>query len=91
MSSFNSELQSDKRLAELVFLLDFYSSFKEESFPNWRRFSLDPPTYVMKFNTSRYRSSLSDNPLCAALRVSTSDIQPEFSALNQISLIEQQK
>ncbi|KAF7246160.1 General transcription factor II-I repeat domain-containing protein 2B [Varanus komodoensis] len=90
------DLQSDKLLAEhfkSVSLLTFYSSLKEESFPNLRRHAqkmlvLFGSTYiceqtfsVMKFNKSRYRSSLSDNHLSAVLRISTTDIQPDFSAL----------
>lgn len=36
---------------------------------------------VMKFNKSRYRSSLGDDHLCAVLRMSTSDFEPDFIAL----------
>lgn len=90
------DLQSEAILAEHFksgTLLDFYSSLKEEKFPNMRRraqkmFVLFGSTYiceqtfsVMRFNKSRYRSSLTDNHLSAALRISTSDIQPDFDAL----------
>ena len=36
---------------------------------------------IMKFTKSRYRSSLTDDHLSAVLRISTSDIQPDFDAL----------
>ncbi|XP_069584553.1 general transcription factor II-I repeat domain-containing protein 2B-like [Ranitomeya imitator] len=90
------DLQSDNLLKELfksVSLLEFYSSLKEENFPHIRRRAqrmlvLFGSTYVceqtfslMKFNKSRYRSSLSDDHLCAVLRISTSDIEPNFSEL----------
>jgi len=90
------DLQSDKLLAEhfkSVSQLHFYSSLKEENFPQIRRHAqrmlvLFGSTYiceqtfsVMRFNKSRYRSSLSDDHLCAVLRISTSDMQPDFSAL----------
>ncbi|CAN2391822.1 general transcription factor II-I repeat domain-containing protein, partial [Pristimantis euphronides] len=92
------DLQSDNLLAEhfkSVSLLESYSSFKEENFPHIRRHAqrmlvLFGSTYrceqtfsVMKFNKSRYRSSLSDDHLCAVLRKSTSDIQPDFNVLVQ--------
>ena len=38
---------------------------------------------VMKFNKSRNRSSLTDDHLSAVLRISTSDIETDFSALVQ--------
>ncbi|XP_073689371.1 general transcription factor II-I repeat domain-containing protein 2B-like [Garra rufa] len=94
------DLQSDKLLAEhfkSVSLLNFYSSHKDENFPHIRRHAqkmlvLFGSTYiceqtfsVMKFNKSRYRSSLSDDYLGAVLRISTSDIQPDFSALTLLS------
>ena len=73
-------------------LLDFYSSLKEENFPHMRRHAqkmlvLFGLTYIckqtlMKFNKSRYRSSLTDH-LSSVLHISTSDIQPDFSALVQ--------
>ncbi|KAJ8259903.1 hypothetical protein GJAV_G00174760 [Gymnothorax javanicus] len=90
------DLQSDAILAELFksgSLLDFYSSLKEENFPNMRRHAqkilvLFGSTYiceqtfsVMKFTKSRYRSSLTDDHLSAVLRISTSDIQPDSDAL----------
>lgn len=90
------DLQSDAVLAEHFksgSLLDFYSSLKEENFPNIRRpaqkmLVLFGSTYiceqtfsVMKFTKSRYRSSLTDDHLAAVLRISTSDIQPDFDAL----------
>ncbi|XP_060929426.1 general transcription factor II-I repeat domain-containing protein 2-like [Limanda limanda] len=90
------DLQCDSRLAWLfksVSLLKFYSSLKEENFPRMRRraqkmFVLFGSTYIceqtcsaMRFNKSRYRSSLTDDHLSAVLRISTSDIQPDFSAL----------
>lgn len=90
------DLQSDGVLAEHFksgSLLDFYSSLKEENFPNIRRhaqkmFVLFGSTYIceetfsiMKFTKSRYRSSLTDDHLSAVLRISTSDIQPDFDAL----------
>ncbi|XP_074513994.1 general transcription factor II-I repeat domain-containing protein 2A-like [Sebastes fasciatus] len=92
------DLQSDTLLAEhfrSVSLLDFYSSLKEENFPHMRRHAqkilvLFGSTYVceqtfsvMKFNKSRYRSSITDDHLSAVLRISTSDIQPDFNALVQ--------
>ncbi|KAM4043630.1 general transcription factor II-I repeat domain-containing protein 2B-like [Anomaloglossus baeobatrachus] len=91
------DLQSDNLLAEGFksgSLLEFYS-LREENFPNIRRHAqrmlvLFGSTYVceqtfsvMKFNKSRYRSSLSDDHLSAVLRISTSHIQPNFSALVQ--------
>lgn len=87
------DLQSDTLLAERfksVSLLDFYSFLK---FPHMRRHAqkmlvLFGSTYickqtfsVMTFTKSRYRSSLIDDHLSAVLRISTSDIQPDFSAL----------
>ncbi|XP_071398745.1 general transcription factor II-I repeat domain-containing protein 2A-like, partial [Centroberyx affinis] len=90
------DLQSDAVLAEHFksgSLLDFYSSLKEENFPNMRRHAqkmlvLFGSTYIceqtfsmMKFTKSRYRSSLTDDHLSAVLRISTSDIQPDFDAL----------
>lgn len=90
------DLQSDAVLAEQFksgSLLDFYSSLKKENFPNMRRHAqkmlvLFGSTYiceqtfsVMKFTKSRYRSSLTDDHLSALLRISTSDIQPDFDAL----------
>lgn len=92
------DLQSDSLLAEnfkSVPLLDFYSSLNEDNFPNLRRHAqkllvLFGSTYiceqtfsVMKLNKSRYRSSLTDEHLSAVLRISTSDIQPDFRALVQ--------
>ncbi|CAN2391899.1 general transcription factor II-I repeat domain-containing protein, partial [Pristimantis euphronides] len=90
------DLQSDNLLSsKSVSLLEFYSSLKEENFPHIRRHAqrmlvLFGSTYrceqtfsVMKFNKSRYRSSLSDDHLCAVLRISSSDIQPDLSALVQ--------
>ena len=74
------DLQSETLLAEhfkSVSLLDFYSSLKEENFPHMRRHAqkmlvLFGSTYiceqtfsVMKFNKSRYRSSLTDDHLSA--------------------------
>lgn len=70
------DLQSDAVLAEdfkSKSLLDFYSSFKKENFPNMRRHAqkmlvLFGSTYtreqtfsMMKFTKSRYRSSLTDD------------------------------
>lgn len=90
-----TDLQSDAALAEHFksgSLLDFYSSLKEENFPNMRRhaqkmFVLFGSTYiceqtfsVIRFNKSRYRSSLTDDHLSALLRISISDIQPDFDA-----------
>ncbi|XP_071063277.1 general transcription factor II-I repeat domain-containing protein 2B-like [Pseudochaenichthys georgianus] len=90
------DLQSDAVLAEhfkSASLLDFYSSLKEENFPNMRRHAqkmlvLFGSTYIceqtfsiMKFQKSRYRSSLTDDHLTAVLRISTSDIQPDIDAL----------
>jgi len=90
------DLQSDAVMAERYkseSLLDFYSSLKEENFPNIRRHAqkmlvLFGSTYiceqtfsVMKFTKSRYRSSLTDDHLSAVLRISTSDIQPDFNTL----------
>ncbi|CAL9707747.1 unnamed protein product [Knipowitschia caucasica] len=90
------DLQSDAVLAEHFHskpLLDFYSSLVEENFPNMRRYAqkmlvLFGSTYIceqtfstMKFTKSRYRSSLTDEHLSALLRISTSDIQPDFDAL----------
>uniref|UniRef100_A0A8C5LJG6 SPIN-DOC-like zinc-finger domain-containing protein n=1 Tax=Leptobrachium leishanense TaxID=445787 RepID=A0A8C5LJG6_9ANUR len=87
------DLQSDALMAEhfkSVSLLDFYSSLKEENFQHMRMRAqkmlvLFGSTYiceqtfsVMKFNKSRYRSSLTDDHLSAVLRISTSDIQPDF-------------
>ncbi|XP_034548006.1 general transcription factor II-I repeat domain-containing protein 2B-like [Notolabrus celidotus] len=89
------DLQSDAVLAEHFnsgSLLDFYSSLKE-NFLNMRRHAqkmlvLFGSTYIceqtfsmMKFTKSRYRSSLTDDHLSAVLRISTSDIQPDFDAL----------
>ena len=90
------DLQSDTLLAEhfkSVSLLDFYSSLKEENFPHMRRHapqkilvlfgstSVCEQTFsVMKFNKSRYRSSIADDHLSAVLHISTSDIQPDFNA-----------
>lgn len=90
------DLQSDTLLAEHFksqSLLEFYSSLKEEKFPNMRThaqrmFVLFGSTYiceqtfsVMKFNKSMYRSSLTDDHLSAVLRISTSDFQPDFDTL----------
>lgn len=74
-------------------LLDFYSSLKEENFPNMRRHAqkmlvLFGSTYIceqtfslMKFTKSRYRSCLTGDHLSALLRIFTSDMQPDFDAL----------
>ncbi|KAK2828937.1 hypothetical protein Q5P01_019971 [Channa striata] len=73
------DLQSDAVLAEHFksgSLLDFYSSLKEENFPNMRRHA-----QKMLFTKSTYRSSLTDDHLSAVLRISTSNIQPDFDAL----------
>lgn len=93
------DLQSDAVLAEHFksgSLLDFYSSLKEENFPNIRRpaqkmFVLFGSTYiceqtfsVMAFPESRSRSSLTDDHLSAVLRISTSDVQPDFDALVKV-------
>ncbi|KAK0137979.1 General transcription factor II-I repeat domain-containing protein 2B [Merluccius polli] len=90
------DLQSDSLLKEhfkSASLLEFYSALKEENFPNMRRHAqkmlvLFGSTYiceqtfsVMKFTKSRYRSSLTDEHLSAVLRISTSDIQPDFDGL----------
>ena len=90
------DLQSDTVLAEhfkSASLLEFYSSLKEENFPNMRRHAqkmlvLFGSTYiceqtfsVIKFTKSRFRSSVTDDHLSAVLRISTSDIQPDFDAL----------
>ncbi|KAK7886618.1 hypothetical protein WMY93_026239 [Mugilogobius chulae] len=92
------DLQSDTLLAEKfrsVPLNEFYSSLKEENFPHMRRHAqkilvLFGSTYVceqtfsvMKFNKSRYRSSMTDDHLSAVLRIVTSDIEPDFNALVQ--------
>jgi len=92
------DLQSDTLLSEhfrSVSLPEFYSSLKEENFPHIRRRAqkmmvLFGSTYiceqtfsVMKFNKSRYRSSITDDHLSAVLRISTSDIEPDFRALVQ--------
>ena len=70
-----------------------FTLLKEENFPHLRRHAqkilvLFGSTYVceqtfsvMKFNKSRYRSSITDDHLSAVLRISTSDIQPDFNAL----------
>ena len=90
------DLQSDAVLAEHLKsqpLLNFYSSLKQEKFPNIKRhaqkmFVLFGSTYiceqtfsVMKFKKSRYRSSLTDDYLSAVLRIATLDIQPDFDTL----------
>ena len=36
---------------------------------------------MMKFTKSRYRPSLTDDHLSAVLRISTSDVQPDFDEL----------
>ncbi len=92
------DLQSDTLLVEhfrSVLLLEFYSFLKEENFPHMRRHAqkilvLFGSTYVweqtfsvMKFNKSRFRSSITDVHLAAVLRISTSDIQPDINALVQ--------
>ena len=72
------DLQSDAVLAEYFksgSLLDLYSSLKEENFANMRRHA------QKMFTKSRYRSSLTDDHLSAMLRISTSDIQPDFDAI----------
>ncbi|KAF7645378.1 hypothetical protein LDENG_00205800 [Lucifuga dentata] len=91
-------LQCDRLLADYfksVSLLDFYSSLNEENFPHMRRhaqkmlvnfgstYICEQTFSVMKFNKSRYRSYLTDNHLAAILCISTSDIQPDFSAFAQ--------
>lgn len=90
------DLQSDTVLAEhfkSASLLEFYSSLKQENFPNMRKHAqkmlvLFGSTYtcektfsVMKFTKSRYRSSLTDDHLSNVLHISTSNIQPDFDAL----------
>ena len=90
------DLQSDAALVDKfksTSLLDFYSSLKVESFPNLRTHAqkmlvLFGSTYiceqtfsVMKYNKSKYRSSLTDDHLSAVLRISTSNIQPDFDTL----------
>ncbi|XP_068613487.1 general transcription factor II-I repeat domain-containing protein 2-like [Brachionichthys hirsutus] len=89
-------LQSDGTLAEhfrSASVLDFYAGLKEENFPRMRRhaqkmlalfgssYTFEQTFSVMKLNESRYGSSLSDERLSAVLRVSSSDIQPNFDVL----------
>ena len=96
------DLQSDTLLAQhfkSVSLLDFYSFLKEENFPHLRRHAqkilvLFGSTYeceqtfpVMKFNKSRYRSSITDDHLSAVLHISTSDIQPDWISLTEHVLL----
>ena len=90
------DLQSDAVLKEhfkSASLLEFYSALKQENFPNMRKHAqkmlvLFGSTYiceqtfsVMKYVKSRYRSSLTDEHLSALLRISTSDIKPDFDTL----------
>lgn len=90
------DLQSDTVLAEhfkSASLLEFYSSLKEENFPNMRKraqkmlvllgstYTCEQTFSVMKFTKSRYRSSLTDDHLSNVLHISTSNIQPDFDAL----------
>ena len=72
------DLQSDTLLADhfrSVYLLDFYSSLKEENFPHLRRHAqkiivifgsthvCEQTFSVMKFNKSKHRSSITDEHL----------------------------
>ena len=92
------DLQSDAFLEERfksVSLIDFYCSLKQENVTILRRHALRAlivfgSTYhceqtfsVMKFNKSKYRSSVTDDHLSAILRIATSDIQPNFNSLVQ--------
>lgn len=79
----------------LASLLEFYSSLKEENFPNMRRHAqkmlvLFGSTYICeqtflgkKLTKSKNRSSLTDDHLSAVLRISTADVQPDFDALGK--------
>ncbi|XP_068189785.1 general transcription factor II-I repeat domain-containing protein 2-like [Antennarius striatus] len=92
------DLQCDMMLTQhfhSASLLDFYSALKEENFPNMRRHAqkmliLFGSTYtceqtfsLMKSNRFMYGTSLTDDQLSAILRISTTDIQPDFDAIVQ--------
>ncbi|XP_068603631.1 general transcription factor II-I repeat domain-containing protein 2B-like [Brachionichthys hirsutus] len=90
------DLQSDLMLAgrfKTAPLLEFYAALQEENFPRMRSrvqklLVLFGSTHackqtfsVMKLTKSRCGSSLTDQQLSAMLRISTSEIQPDFDAL----------
>ncbi|XP_034547514.1 general transcription factor II-I repeat domain-containing protein 2-like [Notolabrus celidotus] len=90
------DIQCDPALKEkfTTSTLDhFYCSLKETQFPNMRRHAqrmlvLFGSTYVceqtfsvMNYNKSRYRSRLTDKHLSSVLRISTSDMTPDFDDL----------
>lgn len=72
---------------------------KEENFQYMRRLAqlillLFGSTYIsehklseIKFNKSRYRSSITDDHLAVILRIATSDIKPDFNAMPKTSYI----
>lgn len=78
-------------LIQLVSLLGWYFSLKEENLPHIGRpaqkmLVLYGSTFIcqqtntgMKFKKSKYRFSVSDDHLYAVLHISTSDIGPDFN------------
>ena len=90
------DLQSDsvsKEKFKSLKLNDFYASLNEATFPNLRRtaqkmLALFGSTYVceqtfsvMNINKARHRSRLTDQHLRSVLRISTTNLTPDFDAL----------
>ncbi|XP_025086818.1 general transcription factor II-I repeat domain-containing protein 2B-like [Pomacea canaliculata] len=87
------DLQSDPAMKEAfnsAKLVDFYKSLSADNFPHLRKFamkmfSLFGSTYIceqsfscMKINKNKYRGLLTDTNLEAVLRISTSNLNPDF-------------
>ena len=90
------DLQADnslKRMFESKPLVEFYSSLHSEKFQNLKKiarkmFVLFASTYIceqtfsiMKVNKSKTRSLLTDSNLQSVLRISTSNLTPNFNKL----------
>ena len=90
------DLQADnslKRTFESKPLVEFYSSLHSEKFQNMKKFAIKmfllfASTYIceqtfsiMKANKSKTRSLLTDSNLQSVLRISTSNLTPNFNKL----------
>jgi hypothetical protein len=90
------DMQSDHTVKEMfnaVTLVDFYKSLSAEKFPCMKKFagkmfSIFGSTYIceqsfscLKINKSKYRCSLTDINLQAVMRISTSNLTPDFKKI----------